>query len=57
MIGKDDENLTAVDVVRCIYLARAAEKRGDRATARRWQAKADAWLRDCAPSTNRQTSG
>lgn len=41
-----DENLTAVDVIRCVYLARAAQRRGDSASAQRWQAKADAWLRE-----------
>ena len=38
------ETMTAADVIRCVYLARLALKRGDHATARRWQAKADAWL-------------
>ena len=41
-----DENLTAVEVIRCVYLARAAQRRGDSASAQRWQAKADAWLRE-----------
>lgn len=40
-----DENLTAVNVIRCVYLARLACDRGDHAAARRWQAKADIWLR------------
>ncbi len=44
MICHDEENLTAVDVVRCVYLARTAAARGDHQTARRWQAKADAWI-------------
>ena len=46
MSGKNDENLTAVDVVRCVYLARLAERRGNLDSAWRWQAKADAWERN-----------
>ena len=45
MTYPDSDNLTAIDVIRCVYLARAAEQRGDAASARRWHAKADAWLR------------
>ena len=44
MMDADDEIRTAVDVIRSVYLARVAAKRGDRQSARRWQAKADAWL-------------
>ncbi len=44
MINPDDEIHTAVDVIRCVYLARVAAKRGNLQSARRWQAKADAWL-------------
>lgn len=39
-----DETATAIDVIRCVYLARLAEQRGDDESARRWQAKADEWL-------------
>ena len=42
MLSSRDEPLTAVDVVRCVYLARMAAKRGDRKAARRWQAKRNA---------------
>jgi len=45
MSERRDENLTVIDAIGCVYLARTAEKRGDRAAARRWQAKADVWLR------------
>ena len=38
------ESLTAVEVIRFVYLARMAAKRGDREAAQRWQAKADTWL-------------
>lgn len=44
MTNTSDDNLSAVDVVRCVYLARTAARRGDADAARRWQAKADAWL-------------
>jgi hypothetical protein len=44
MTNTDDDNPSAVDVVRCVYLARTAAGRGDADAARRWQAKADAWL-------------
>lgn len=43
-MNNHDESLTAIDVIRCVYLAREAAKRGDRQSARRWQAKAGAWL-------------
>ena len=46
-----DGNLTAVEVIRCVYLARIAEKHGDIAAARRWQAQADTWLRETEPPT------
>ena len=45
-----DEPLTAVDAIRCVYLARMCRKRGDHEAARRWQAKADAWLRRQNPA-------
>ena len=43
-MNNPDELLTAVDVIRCVWLARTAAKRGDDQSTRRWQAKADAWL-------------
>jgi hypothetical protein len=52
MIHHTDDSLTAVDVIRCVYLARVAEKRGDQNAAQRWQAKADAWLQESAPPTD-----
>ena len=64
MINSQNEPLTAVDVIRCVYLARVAAKRGDRQSSRRWQAKADAWLersrmvwRDVTLETSTITSG
>ncbi len=39
-----DDDLSALDVIRCIYLARMAERRGHDEAAQRWQAKVDAWL-------------
>ena len=44
MMNSPNETLTAVDAIRCVWLARTAAKRDDNQTARRWQAKADAWL-------------
>ncbi len=49
MNDQTTEDLTALDVIRCVYLARIAEKRGDEGAAQRWQAKADAWLEESAP--------
>lgn len=40
----NDDNLSAMDVIRCVYLARLARRRGDHESAQRWQAKADEWL-------------
>jgi hypothetical protein len=44
MMNDRDESLTAVDVIRCAYLAHLAENRGDHESARRWQAKVETWL-------------
>ena len=44
MNGTDDNTISATDVVRFVFLARTAAQRGDHESARRWQAKADAWL-------------
>jgi hypothetical protein len=41
---EQNDNLTAVEVIRCVWLARMASNQGDEETARRWQAKADAWV-------------
>ena len=49
MTDHQDANLTAFDVIRCVWLARTAEQRGDLASARRWQVKADTWLRASPP--------
>jgi hypothetical protein len=43
-MNENDKHLTAVDAIRCVWLAREAERRGDPQAAQRWQAKADAWL-------------
>ena len=42
-MNDNDKNLTAVDVIRYVYLARMFRKRGDYEAVRRWQAKADTW--------------
>ena len=39
-----NDSLTAIDVIRYVYLARELERQGDQESARRWQAKADEWL-------------
>ncbi len=44
MTDYDDRDLSAIDVIRCVYLARMAERRGHVEAAERWQAKADIWL-------------
>ena len=49
-MNKNDKCRTAVDAIRCVYLARMCRKRGDDEAARRWQAKADAWLRRQNPA-------
>ena len=36
---------TAIDVIRCVYLARMAEQRGNAQAAERWQQLADDWLK------------
>ncbi len=52
MTNKDDSS-SAVDVIRCVYLARMLERRGDHQSALRWQAKADMWLEKQAAETSR----
>ncbi len=44
MTDYDDRDLSAIDVIRCVYLARMTEQRGQIEAARRWQAKVDGWL-------------
>jgi uncharacterized membrane-anchored protein len=45
MTMDDDVNVSsAVDALRCLYLAREAERRGEHEAARRWQEKAGPWL-------------
>ena len=39
-----DDDLSTLDVIRCIFLARMTERRGHAEAARRWQAKVDTWL-------------
>ena len=41
----DDIQVTsAVDAVRCLYLAREAQRRGEHEAARRWREQAAPWL-------------
>ncbi len=44
MTDTHDDILSATDVIRCVYLARTAQRRGDHQAAQRCQAKADTWL-------------
>lgn len=44
MMNTNGEIPTATDVIRWVYLARMNRQRGNHESARRWQAKADAWL-------------
>ncbi len=39
----------ATDVVRCLYLARVAEREGHHEAAGRWHEKADRWLETIVP--------
>ena len=52
-MNNHNEPLTAVDVIRCVWLAKTAAKRGDHESAQRWQAKADAWLERQKSDTRR----
>lgn len=38
------ETNSAIDAVRCLYLAKEAQRRGDEVTAKRWRDKALAWM-------------
>ena len=40
---------TAIDAVRCLYLARVAEQRGHPDAAGRWQQMASGWLKHGYP--------
>jgi hypothetical protein len=41
----DDGQVSSTqDAVRCLFLAREAERRGQFEVARRWREKADTWL-------------
>jgi hypothetical protein len=40
---------SAVDAVRCLYLARVTERAGHHEAARRWYAKAAAWMGENLP--------
>lgn len=51
MIDHQDDTLSPVDVIHCVYLARLAQGRGDQDSAVRWQAKADSWLRESPKPT------
>ncbi len=44
MMNDSTNAACAMDVVRCLYLARVAERLGHRKAARRWLKKADRWL-------------
>ena len=51
MMNTDDEIRSSIDVIRCVYLARMAQRQGNDHAAERWQAKADDWLRKCSATT------
>ena len=42
---------SALDAVRCLYLARVAEQKGHQEAARRWELMADGWLKHLEPNT------
>ena len=44
---------SAVDAVRCLYLAKVAERRGHPEAAQRWQQMATNWLNRLEPNTDR----
>jgi hypothetical protein len=48
---------SAIDAVRCLYLAKVAEQKGHPEAAQRWQQLADSWLvRLGTNSTPRESS-
>ena len=44
---------SAIDAVRCLYLARVAEQKGHPDAARRWQQMATRWLKRLELDTDR----
>ncbi len=44
---------SAVDAVRCLYLARVAEQKGNQTAAQRWHQMAVQWLDRVEPNTGR----
>jgi hypothetical protein len=44
---------SAIDAVRCLYLAKVAEREGHPEAAQRWRQLADDWLKHHAPDTER----
>ncbi len=49
MTSDDARACCATDAVRCLYLARVAERLGHPTAARRWYQKADRWLETIRP--------
>ncbi len=43
-MNEPTEANSAIDAVRCLYLAKEAQRRGDKETAKRWRDKAVAWM-------------
>ncbi len=43
---------SAIDAVRCLYLARVAERKGHADAAQRWQQMVTRWLNRLEPNTN-----
>jgi len=44
---------SATDAVRCLYLARVTEQKGQQEAARRWQQMAEGWLNRLEPAIGR----
>ena len=40
---------SAIDAIRCVYLARTAREKGREEAARRWQQMATSWLKTLEP--------
>ena len=49
-MSSNPEVRSTVDAVRCLYLARVAERAGHHEAARRWHAKAAEWIDKSLPS-------
>ena len=45
---------SAIDAVRCLYLAKVAEQKGHPDAAQRWQQMATRWLNRLEPNTDRR---